>query len=130
MEPNNNIAVVNDSIKFDSLNQLIKIHLFIKLVENGLSDKFSDRELSILSNLYVFNGIGDKESFTGFTEDCVNRNICESNSVQSVRNVLSKSRQLNIVKRKKCNNWRIADSYLPKIDNDFIAFKYLFTNSK
>lgn len=121
----NNISLIEDTITMDKVN-LIKVHLFIKLVENSLSDILSDRELNILSYLYVYGGITDKDSMEDFSNRCFVKGISETNSIQSVRNALGKARELGVVKRRKVNNWKLDDTYLPKlpIDNNLV-FKYI-----
>lgn len=121
----NNISLIEDTIIMDKVN-LIKVHLFIKLVENSISDILSDRELNILSYLYVYGGIIDKDSMEDFSNKCFVMALSEKDSIQSVRNALGKARELGVVKRRKVNNWKLDDSYLPKlpVDNDLV-FKYL-----
>lgn len=121
----NNISLIEDTVSIDKVNQ-IKVHLFIKLVENKKEDVLSDRELNILSELYVYGGIIDKDSMQHFSNICFTKQLCEKDSVQSVRNALGKARELGVVKRRKVNNWKIDDTYLPKlpIDNDLV-FKYI-----
>ena len=110
----NNISLIEDTIIIDKVN-LIKVHLFIKLVENSISDILSDRELNILSYLYIYGGITDKDSMEDFSSKCFIMNLSEKNSIQSVRNALGKARELGVVKRRKVNNWKLDDSYLPKL---------------
>ena len=124
----NNISLIEDTIIMDKVN-LIKVHLFIKLVENSISDILSDRELNILSYLYVYGGITDKDSMEDFSNRCFVMALSEKDSIQSVRNALGKARELGVVKRRKVNNWKIDDTYLPKlpIDNDLV-FTYILKN--
>lgn len=125
----NNISLIEDTILISKAEQ-IKVHLFIKLVEKKKEDELSARELSILSQLYVYGGVIDKSSMEEFSTICFNIGLCETDSVQSVRNALGKARELGVVKRRKVNNWKIDDEYLPKlpIDNDLV-FKYLIKES-
>jgi len=121
------VSVIEDKIVV-KVEDLIKIHLFIKLVEGSVLQEFSSRELNILTHLYTYGGVTDKESICAFAEDCFNNNLCEKNSLQSVRNVLGKAREHGIVKRRKSNNWRISDSFLPKLDTEHFVFKYFLTD--
>lgn len=127
MEGQTSISCIEDRIKIDKLN-LVKIHLFIKMTQNKISDHFTDRELAILSYLYMYGGIVDKSSMQDFSEKCFSQQLCEKFSVQSVRNVLGKAREFDVVKRRKSNNWKITESYLPKLAHDTLVFKYTITN--
>lgn len=123
----NTIRVIEDKIKFNK-ESLIKIHLFIKFVQNHLSGKFSDREVDILSLLYTYGGITNKQTMDDFSMKCFDNKLCDKYSVQSIRNVLGKAREFGIVKRRKSNNWKITDDYLPRIEDNILVFKYMLTN--
>lgn len=124
---NNIISVIEDKVSMKKVS-LVKIHLFIKLVENNISAEFTDRELNILSHLYTYGGVTDKLSMELFTEHCFDNKLLEKNSVQSIRNVLGKARELGVVKRRKSNNWKISDGFLQKTDKQFTVFKYILTD--
>ena len=119
--------VISDNLKFE-LFKLIKIHMYIKLTENNNESKLTDGDLDIIVNLYLFGGITDKNTMSNFSKDCFNKQLTSVNSAQSVRNSLSIGRKLGVIKRKRVNNWVITDNYLPKLDTDLYAFKYLLTN--
>lgn len=117
-----------DSIKLTELKDLIKIHFYIKMIEKKVDiTEFSDRELSILAELYIYGGLSSKKDLQDFTDLCSSKGLTK-NSVQSVRNILSKARILGVVKRPKENNWFIIKDYLFKIDSKNLIFKYIIHN--
>jgi hypothetical protein len=123
-----NFPVVTDNIKLTNFISLIKIHLYIKMIEKDIDVKnFSDRELTVLAELYSFGGVSSKESLSAFAEHCSLKKLSD-NSVQSIRNILSKARSLQIVKRPKSNNWLIDKNFLFKIDSKKLIFKYTIHN--
>ncbi len=123
-----NYPIIKDDIKLSSILDLIRIHFYIKMIEKGVSlKKLSDRELSIICELYYFGGIPNKEKLVEFSDVCIGKKLTD-NSVQSIRNVLGKARALGIVKRPKANKWVISNDYLPYIQGDTFIFKYTIHN--
>lgn len=123
------VPVIQNKLRLDKID-LIKIHLFIKLISNKVNSNFSDREVDILAELYIFGGIEDKESSDKFIEHCYKMGLSKIGASNSVRNALSKGRKHKVVKRKKANYWKIDKDYLPEFDSDTIVLKYLLTNAK
>lgn len=123
-----NYPIIKDDIKLEKVIDLIRIHFYIKMVEKKVSLKnFSDRELSILCELYDFGGVFSKEDLINFSKLCFEKSLTES-SVQSIRNVLGKARSLGIVKRPKANKWVISNDYLPQLQSKKLIFKYMIHN--
>lgn len=122
------IPVIKDKIKINKLSDLVRIHLYTKMVEKEIESKsLTDRELLILCNLYVFGGVFSKDDILKFSADCFIKKLSDD-SVQSIRNVLGKGRALGIVKRARANKWVISQDYLPKIDSDKLILQYTFHN--
>lgn len=121
------VPVIENKLRV-SRDLLVKIHLTIKLVSNGLINEFSNREISVLSELYLFGGIENKETSDKFIEHCFKMDFAKQGATNSVLNVLSKGRKFNIVKRKKANFWKLDKEYLPEFESDKLVFKYLVTN--
>ncbi len=123
-----NYPVIEDNIKINNLLDLIRIHFYIKMLEKGVDiTELSDRELSIICELYNFGGLLIKEDLKTFTESCAKKELTE-NSIQSIRNVLGKARGLGIVKRPKANKWLISNEYLPRLESQKLIFKYTIHN--
>lgn len=123
-----NYPIIKDDIKLENVLDLIRIHFYIKMIEKGVSlKKLSDRELSIICELYYFGGVLNKEMLVDFSNLCVSKKLSD-NSLQSIRNVLGKGRALGIVKRPKANKWVVSNDYLPHIVGDKFIFKYTIHN--
>ena len=118
------IPLIKDKIKVNSKLDLIKIHLYIKLITNNISA--SDSELTLLSSLYLQNGINNKEEMDKFFEYCLKEKI--RMSVQSVRNILARFTELKVLNKPKINQRFISEEYLPFISGDVIAFNYIIFN--
>ncbi len=123
-----NYPVIKDDVKINNLLDLIRIHFYIKMIEKGVDiKKLSDRELSIICELYNYGGLLVKQDLKKFTDLCVERDLSE-NSVQSIRNVLGKARSIGIVRRPKANKWIVSSDYLPHLDSKKLIFKYTVHN--
>ena len=123
-----NYPIIKDDVKLNDVLDLIRIHFYIKMIEKGVSLKeLSDRELSIICELYYFGGILSKEMLLDFSKLCIDKKLTD-NSLQSIRNVLGKARGLGIVKRPKANKWVVSNDYLPHIAGDKFIFKYTIHN--
>lgn len=123
-----NYPVIRDDVKINNLLDLIRIHFFIKMIEKMVDIKsLSDRELSIMCELYNYGGLLVKDDLKKFTNICVEKDLSE-NSIQSIRNVLGKGRALGIIKRPKANKWVISNDYLPHLDSKKLIFKYTIHN--
>lgn len=121
------IPIIEDKLIL-SKKELIKIHLYIKMVEKGIDKEFSHREMDILAELYCFGGTQDKINLQEFFNHCFAHGFSKEGAAHSVRNALSKGRRFKIIKRKKANFWQIDKDYLPPLSSSFLAFKYFFTN--
>jgi hypothetical protein len=123
-----NYPVVKDNIKLNNLLDLFRIHFFIKLLEKNVTKEIlTERELSIICELYKFGGLQKRSDLNDFTQICVDKELT-ADSLQSVRNVLGKARLIGIVKRPKANKWVISNDYLPPLDTDKIILDYTIHN--
>ena len=83
-----NYPVVKDNIKLNNLLDLFRIHFFIKLLEKNVTKEvLTERELSIICELYKFGGLQKRSDLNDFTQICVDKEL-SADSLQSVRNVL------------------------------------------
>jgi len=115
------IPLIKDKIKMPSKLDLMKMHLLIKLTSNKIT--VSDSELTLLASLYLQKGIRNKEEMSNFFEYCISNKI--RLSAQSVRNILARFTQLNVIVKPKPNQRFISKEYMLDIneENNF-AFNY------
>jgi hypothetical protein len=127
-------ATIKDEVTVASLNECIKIHLFIQCIKKGFNiSKFSERELSILSELYIFGGLNSKDDFEKFFNICKTNKIIapDTKNEQSIRNALSKARGAKIVKRPTASKWFITTDILPKTEGlKVLQLNYSIINVK
>lgn len=125
------IEYISDNIYKDNLIDIIRIHLYIKMIDFKIDvTELSPREIGIISALYVYGGLKAKSDMKKFSKYCLDNKVTSSDSVQSVRNALGKARALGIVKRPKANIWDISINYLKRSDRSDFVFKYVIYNVK
>ena len=128
------VTLLETKIKGTNKLNVVRLSIYSKLIENGILSEFTNREVDVLANLYLFGGTEDKESLVRFADDCFEKGFTEeqkgkSTYGNSVRNVFSKARKLGVIKRKKVNDWRISKLFLPEYEGtEYIAFKALVSN--
>lgn len=124
-----NYPIIRDDIKINNLLDLIRIHFYIKMIEKNINSiQLSNRELSIVCELYAFGGLLVRGDLKRFTDICVDKKLLERANIQSIRNVLGKARFLGVIRRPKANKWIISNDYLPQLDSDKLIFKYTIYN--
>lgn len=128
MDVSNKIYYKETKIDKVPLAKLAKMHLFIKLADKNIESEFSDRNLNILAELFVFGGIDSKERANEFLQHCYGLSLSKEGADNSIRNTLGLGRKFGVVKRKKCNHWQIHEDYLTKLNSDTTLFKYTLTN--
>lgn len=111
---------------FDKL-KIVKLYLYYKLMDMSILDKFSSRDINILSNLYIYGGT-TKETFGSFIDLCYSLNLCKEGSENSIRNCLTLARENGIVKRRRSKEWKIDKDILPQEPSDLLYLKLFLTN--
>ena len=87
---------------------------------------FSNRELSVLVYLYIINGISSAEEMVNFIETCYSLGFTKVISPQSIRNVLTKAREIGWVKRPSSNTWKVI--VIPDSLEEVFYIRALMTN--
>lgn len=112
------ISLVEDRIKLESKEDLLKVHIMIKCFEKGVT--LSMAEIGVLAELHVL-GYGEP-----FYSSCVNKGYFKTK--QTVRNAVSRMGELEILESKKRGQRSINPDYLPAVTADKVLFRYLVSN--
>lgn len=124
----NKLFVVESKIQ-TSKRKLVKIYLLFKLIENNLEKEFSDGELDILVNLYIFGGVSDREMFKSFLNNSYKLGLSKKGS-NSIRNLFGKARIHGILIRKSSSNWQFNKKYISDdmYSHPYFVFRGSLTN--
>lgn len=68
---------------------------------------FSERELNILTELYLMGGTTSPSDMEQLIDTCYFQKLTAVKSPQSIRNVLTKARNIKFIKRKSANDWKV-----------------------
>jgi hypothetical protein len=121
----NEIPVVQDTIKLDSKRSVMRLLLYVKLLENGI--KCSEKDLEILTELYEFGGYHSHQEEVLFFAKCIDLRFRRSN--QSLRNVLTRFKKLGVIKKLKIHQRQISPTYLPDIKSDKVGLMFFVSNA-
>lgn len=120
-----NIPVIEDKIILNNKREVMRLFLYIKLLEKGV--KTSNTELNVLMELYEFGGYYNQEQETHFFTKCINSKFRTSD--QSIRNVLTKFKNVGVVKKVKIHQRYISEEFLPKIDSQMVGLMFFVSNA-
>lgn len=119
------IPVLEDKIRLRSKREVLRLFLYTKLIEKGIV--FSSSELDVLMELYEMGGYYDIDNELSFFNQCIDKKY--RNSLQSVRNVLTKFVNLGVVKKPKIHKRFISEDYLPQIDSEQVGLMFFVSNT-
>ena len=91
----------------------------------NLKVSLNDRELDILTLLYLQGGISSNSELDEFSKLCFEKGFTKKYSPQAIRNIFTKARHIKFVKRKLSNNWKIV--IIPNTTSDDLILKCLIT---
>ena len=91
----------------------------------NLKVSLNDRELDILTLLYLQGGISSNSELNEFSKLCFEKGFTKKYSPQAIRNIFTKARHIKFVKRKLSNNWKIV--IIPNTTSDDLILKCLIT---
>lgn len=112
------IVKVNDIVKFDSKEELIKCLLYIKLSEKNI--QLSDNELNVLT---LFSSTYDKD--VNISHSLEKKYV---RSKQSGENCVSKLTILGLLVKTGIGKRKINKTYFPEIKSDYLAAKLVIHN--
>lgn len=111
------IKVFKDRVLLKEKRDVIRVHLYIKLLGNGIRPHSNDVEMLI--DLYLLGGYPDRSVQKEYIQSCLGKNL--KRSEQSVRNTLSKYTNLKVLNKiysGKNSNLKVSDDYLPSVPFD------------
>ena len=125
---NNKIYEVSSKVQV-SKRKLIKMYLIFKLMEKGIEALFSNNEVDVLVNLFMFGGTSGKDSLKQFLESCYSLNLSKKGST-SILNLFTKARFNGILIRKSSSNWQISRDFIADdmYTHPYFVFRGALTN--
>lgn len=119
------IKSFSDKILLPSKKDVLRVHLYLKLLQYGI--KPFENDLDIILELYLFGGYSNKDEQLNFIQMCMDKKLKKTN--QSVRNTLSKYVIAGVFTKPKNTNLYLDDKFIPKIECDKLVLQHLISHA-
>lgn len=113
-----------DTIVLPSKRDVLRVHLYTKLIENGIRPYEKDMEM--LLELYIFGGY-NKETQKSFFDSCLEKRY--KRTEQSIRNTLSKYTSLGVLEKPKNQVLYVSGDYIPSVQFDLLVLQHKVTHA-
>ena len=113
-----------DTIVLPSKRDVLRVHLYTKLIENGIRPYEKDMEM--LLELYIFGGY-NKETQKSFFDTCLEKRYKKTE--QSIRNTLSTYTSLGVLEKPKNQILYVSNNYIPSVHFDLLVLQHKVTHA-
>lgn len=120
------IKAFTDKVLLQDKRDVLRIHLYFKLVQYGIRP--FENDIDIIIELYMFGGYSNSEEQARFIDLCLKKGF--KKSIQSLRNTLSKYVSMGIFEKPKNTILRISDRYIPKVECDKLVLQHIISHAK
>ena len=120
------ITALKDKVLLGNKRDVLRIHLYFKLVENGI--KPFENDMEIMLELYIFGGYSNATQQANFINNCIKKGLKKSS--QSLRNTLSKYVSMGIFEKPKNTILYVNEKYLPKVECDRLILQHIISHAK
>lgn len=120
------IKSFKDTILLDSRLDVLRIHLYTKLLQMGI--KPFENDIDIILELYSFGGYSNADEQRKFIRICMDKLFKRSD--QSLRNTLSKYTTLGVFERIRNSSLKISDRFLPSVECDKLVLQHTVSHAK
>lgn len=132
METNNkmntelSIKAFTDKVLLPDRRDVLKIHLYFKLIQYGIRPYEND--MNIILELYLFGGYRNSEEQTRFIDICMDKKFKKSR--QSVRNTLSKYVGMKVFRKLRNKMLSLNEDFIPKVQCDRLVLQHVISHAK
>lgn len=119
------IKSISDKILFRSRRDVLKFHLYLKMIQKGIRP--FEKDIEILLELSETNGYSSKEEQDTFIKNCLDKKL--KNCAQSVRNTVSKFVGLGILIKPRNKVIRVNEEFIPNIVCDKIVLQHIISHA-
>lgn len=127
METNDlQIKAFSDKILLPEKKDVLRIHLYFKLLQNGI--KPYENDMDIMLELYMFGGYKNTGEQNKFLDICVEKKY--KRSKQSVRNTLSKYVGMKVFDKPRNKELHVNEEYIPKVECDKLVLQHIISHAE
>lgn len=113
-----------DTILLPSKRDVLRVHLYTKLIEYGIQP--FENDIDMILELYCFGGYTEETQQQFFTI-CLEKKYKKSE--QSVRNTFSKYTSLGVLEKPRNRFLFVSDKFIPKVDCELLVLQHKVTHA-
>lgn len=115
----------SDKIILAEKKDVLRVHLYLKLIENGI--KPFENDMDIILELYSFGGYSNSEEQVKFIDTCLQKGLRKSG--QSLRNTLSKYVNIGVFDKPKNTILSVNEKFISKVTCDKLVLQHSIVNA-
>jgi hypothetical protein len=120
------IKAFSDKILLPDKKDVLKVHLYQKLIQNGI--QLFDNDIDMIVELYSFGGYTNSGGQAKFFEICLDKKYKKTE--QSIRNSISKCINLGILEKPKNLKLSVSDKFIPNVEFDRLVLQHTISHAK
>lgn len=120
------IKAFTDRVLLKERNDVLRVHLYFKLIQYGI--KPYENDLSIMIELYLFGGYSNSVDQMKFLSLCMSKGY--KKSLQSIRNTLSKYVSLGVFDKPRNKHLSLNEKYIPKVECDKLVLQHVISHAE
>ena len=118
------IRLLEDKMLLSDKNDVLRVYLYSKLLQHGIRPY--EKDMDFLLELYQFGCYNSTERQNEFIKLCLTKKLKRSG--QSVRNTLSKYKNLNVLRKPKNRMIEFNEEFIPTVECDKIVLQSLISH--
>ena len=114
------VTKITDVILLNSKIQVIRLHLYAKLLQIGFVPY--DKDLDVIIELYKINGYANEKEQLKFFNTCLHNKYKKSQ--QSIRNTLATYTKIGILEKPQNKKRVVSEKWIPPNDFNVMVLDY------
>lgn len=123
---NMNIKSLSEKVLLASKKDVLKVHLYFKLLQHGI--KPFENDIDIILELYLFGGYSNSEQQARFIQICLDKKFKKSD--QSLRNTFSKYVTMGVLNKPRNTVLQLNDKFIPTVKCDKIVLQHIISHAE
>lgn len=116
----------SDTILLPTKRDVLRVHLYFKLIQHGI--KPAEHDMDIIIELYLFGGYNTSTEQKEFIDRCIDKKYRKT--AQSVRNTLSEYVALGVFKKPRNKILHIDNKFIHDIKCDKLILQHTISHAE
>ncbi len=121
-----NIKSFSEKVLLPSKRDVLKLHLYFKLLQYGIRP--FENDIEIILELYLFGGYSNSEQQAAFISLCLEKKFKKSD--QSLRNTFSKYVSMGVLNKPRNTVLQLNDLFIPTVKCDKIILQHIVSHAE